>query len=103
MIRFVEKENKVNEATAISLKKTLKDIGNIKELPESTQKFLYREIDYFQSSGFQSMLGYIGRQVVIDMGGYWDANNKFYIESYGIGNVSMQLMDAYKLQKSWKS
>lgn len=102
MIRFVEKKQDLNEATAISLKKTLKDFGNIKELPDSTQKFLYGEIDYFQSSGFQSMLGYIGGQVVIDMKGYWDGNNKFYIESYNIGNVPIQLMTSYKLRQYWK-
>ena len=73
----------LNEVTTISTEKKLKDISNLKKLPDDVQKFLYREVEKFNSSGFQSMIGHVGRKAIIDMGGNWD-DDKFTITSWGI-------------------
>ena len=89
--------------TVINLKKMLKDIGNLEVIPNETQKFLYREVDSFRSIGFQEVVGYIDRQIIISMEGFWGPDNKFYILSYGIGNISDELKIQYpRLQMQWK-
>lgn len=91
------------EETVLNFKKMLKDIGNLETIPSETQKFLYREVDSLRSIGFQEMVGYIDRQVVISMGGFWGPDNKFYIQSYGMANISDELKSQYsKLQLQWK-
>jgi hypothetical protein len=91
-----------NEVTVIDFTKFLKNISNKEDLPKQTQKFLYREITSFVSKGFQEFNGYIGRQLVISMGGYWD-KDKFEITSYGIGHLSNALRkEYYDMPMQWK-
>lgn len=91
------------EVTIIDFSKQLKDFDNVKELPDATQKFLYREINSFMSKGFQEVNGYIGRQAVISMGGHWLDNDKFEITSYGVGNLPSNLKKSYlEMPAQWK-
>lgn len=92
------------EVTIIDFSKGLKDFSNVKDLPEDTQKFLYREITSFSSRGFQEVNGYIGRQNVISMGGHWvgkEGNEKFEITSYGITLPNQLAKDYSTIPKQW--
>ena len=56
--------------TAIDNQFKLKDIENVKDLPDEMAKYMYRNVDTFRSQGFQELEAYVGREVVISFGGY---------------------------------
>lgn len=83
----------LNEITVIDFRKKLKDFKNINKLPDDVQKFMYREVDSFQSKGFQEILGHDkNNKIIIALGGYWDMKrqgkqskgDKFVIDTWGI-------------------
>ena len=87
---------KFKEASKVDLKV----ICNLEELPKETQKFLYREIEKFNSIGHQTLIGYIGREAIIDMLGYWADDGEFVVDSYGIKDFD--LSKKYRVPLQWK-
>lgn len=67
--------------TIIDFSKQFSDISNLDKLPEEIQKLIKRA-ERVESSGFQGLLGYIGRKLIWEAGGYWN-DDKFFIESIG--------------------
>jgi hypothetical protein len=72
-----------SQITIISFDKTIEDIANYEDLPKVIREEMLGVSLY--SSGHQEILGQIGRQIVLSIGGHW-RDNKFVAQNYGSKN-----------------
>lgn len=84
---IIDKVLKEAQITTINNKVEIKNI-DFKHLPKQVKE-LIKKADIIRSSGWQEIIGYIGRQAIWAMGGSWDKDN------FKLGEVPIFIPDNF--------